>query len=351
MTAPAITVIMAAYNGTALIGETLRSLAAQTFPDWEAVVVDDCSTDETLELLRGWPDRRVRALTSPRNAGPVAARNRAVAEARGRYLAALDQDDLAHPERFARQVGYLDGHPETVLVGTAALVLQDGETRPSSHAAVTTPGLVEWLLHIENPLVWSSTMMRADVARRLDPFTRPERIYAEDFDLYHRLAPIGRVARLDEALTTYRQHAGGVSKIFADRMRDAATAVLAERYAPMLGDAATSAAGLIADHVMAQRPVPDRATLARLGATLVELQAEFLRTHVPTRDERKLIRWETARRWARIARAGLRTGSLRLGDAVSVRPDHLGLGHAGVEQLIWSRLIGGARVARRALQA
>ncbi|MGR6747930.1 hypothetical protein, partial [Aeromonas veronii] len=83
----------------------------------------------------------------------------------------------------------------------------------------TTPDLIGWLSWIENPLVWSTVMIRADVAHRLDPFSRPDLVYAEDFDLYHRIAAFGRLARLDEPLVLYRQHAGGVSKRFVDTMR------------------------------------------------------------------------------------------------------------------------------------
>lgn len=340
---PVVSVVMAAYNGAALVRETLATLAAQTMADWEAIVVDDRSTDDTLAVLRAWPDPRVRVIAAAENRGPVHARNIAFAAARGRYVAGLDHDDLCRPERFARQVAYLDRHPRVVLVGSAAAALAGDRTSALPLAPVTTPALIEWLLRIENPLVWSSVMIRAEAARRLDPFTRPELLYAEDFDLYHRLAALGRIARLDEELTVYRQHGGGVSKRFVDAMRVSAARVLAEAYGPVLGAEAEGAAALVVRHVMAQVPVPDRATLGRLGAVLVTLQEDFLATRPVDAHDIALIRWETARRWARIGRAGLRTGALDLGDAMAVRPDHVGLGYAGPEQLIWSRLVGGAR--------
>ena len=98
---------------------------------------------------------------------------------------------------------------------------------------------------------------------------------------------------------------------------------------------------------MGQQPVPDRATFQRLGEALVRLQDDFLTTRKPDPHSRSLIRWETARRWARIGRIGLRSGQLDLGDAVAVRPDHLGLGYAGIDNLIMSRLVGGARAVQR----
>ncbi len=343
MSAPTISVVTAAYNGAAWLAATLDSLAAQSFAGWEAIVVDDRSTDGTRELVRGWPDPRVRLLGLDRNGGPVRARNRGVAAARGRYIAALDQDDLCRPDRFARQLAWLDAHPDTVALGTAVELLADGAVRPSSHPPVTTPGLIDWLLAIENPLVWSSMMIRADAARRLEPFTRPQLLYAEDFDLYQRLRPLGGIARLDEPLLLYRQHGGGASRRFTATMRGSAEVVLAERHAATLGDAAPRAATLLVRHVMGRMPVPNRGILAELGAVLSRLQAAHLAQARPDAATQRLIRWETARRWSHIGRAGLRSGALTLPDVVAVRPPHLGLGYAGVEALAVAGLVGGGR--------
>ena len=344
--APTISVIMAAYNGAALIGETLDSLWAQTFGDFELIVVDDCSTDTTLEVLRAVTDPRMRVIAADRNGGPVRSRNLAFAHARGRYIAGLDQDDLCLPDRFARQVAYLDTHPDIALVGGEALVLQDGRTRSGIRAPVTTPALLAWLLWIENPLVWSSVMVRR-AALPPGEFTRPDMLYAEDFDLYHRVARGGGgVARVDAPVLLYREHGGGASKLYTDTMQANAAGVLAETYGPDATDAAGDAA-LVVEYLMRCRPIPDRATLARLGTVLVGLQARFLEKHAIGKEDLRLIRWETAIRWGRVVRTGLKQGTITLFDAVQVRPDHLGLGYLGFDALVTSRLIGGARAALR----
>ena len=345
MTTPAVSLVIPAYDGTALLPATLRSLAAQTLSDWEAIVVDDCSSDGTRELVAAWPDRRVRLVTMAANGGPVLARNRGVAEARGRHVAGLDQDDLCRPERLARQVAYLDRHPDVALLGTAVEFLTGDAVRPSTYPAATTPGLLDWLLRIENPLAWSSVMMRGDVARALDPFTRPALLCAEDFDLYHRVRPYGLVARLDEPLLLYRQHEGGVSRRFADTMRASAAQVLAACHATLLGDGAGRAAALLVRHNMGGEPVPDRATLIELGELFGELQRAFLAEAQPDPATRRVIRWETAQRWARVGRAGLRAGTLTLADVLAVRPAHLGLGYAGADALAAAGLVGGGRRA------
>ena len=345
---PTVSVVIPAYNGAGLIAETLESLGRQTLPDWEAIVVDDCSADDTRALVAAWPDKRVRLVCNEANGGPVRTRNRGVAQARGRYIAGLDQDDLCLPDRLARQVEYLDANPAVALLGAAAALLCDGVVRPSGHAPVTTPALVEWLTRIENPIVWSSVMVRGEVARALDPFTRPEILYAEDFDLYHRVQRHGRLARLDEPLLLYRQHPGGASQRFTDTMRASAARVLAGAHAAVLGEEAAAAAWLLVRHVMGGDPVPDRQTLARLGDAIGLLQGDFLIHHPTGPNDRRLIYWETAQRWGRIGRAGLRRGTLTLTDLLTVRPDHLGLGHAPFHRLASDGAIGGARRLRRA---
>lgn len=344
---PAVSVIMAAYNGAAVIGETIATLIAQRFTDFEVVIVDDCSTDSTRQMLRSISDPRFRVIESSTNQGPVHARNQAVALARGRYIAALDQDDLCHPDRLAAQVAYLDAHPATVLVATATRQLRNGAIRASALPPVTSPALVEWMLCICNPIVWSSVMLRSNVAQSLTPFTRPDRLYAEDFDLYHRLAAKGRIAQIDTELLDYRSHGGGASQRFTLTMEASATQVLADRHRPQFGDAAEARAALLVQHVMGHKPVPDRATLAALGDTIMTLQTSFLEQLRPDEADIRLIRWETARLWARIGRAALRSGSIGLADALAVRPDHLGLGYASLDGLILSGMVGGVRRVRR----
>jgi GT2 family glycosyltransferase len=341
---PVVSVVIPAYNGTAFLGETLQSLAAQTLTDWEAIVVDDCSTDATRDLVRGWADPRVRLIGSAVNGGPILARNRGVAAARGRYIAGLDQDDLCRPERLARQVAYLEAHPDIALVGTQAEQLRDGKVSAMHYAPHTTPDLIAWLSWIENPIVWSTVMVRGDAARALDPFTRPALLYAEDFDLYGRVLALGGIARIDEPLVLYRQHAGGASKRFTETMQASATRVLAERHADLLGsEPAAALARLLVLHNMGGLPVPDRATMIALGHGIATLQAAFLERARPDAESRKLIRWETARRWRAIGRAGLRSGAVTLADVVAARPPHMGLGYAGIEALLWSGAIGAVR--------
>ncbi len=332
-----ISVIMAVYNGAELLPETIAGLQAQTFTDWELIAVDDCSKDNSVEVLKGFGDSRIRVIESSMNGGPVVARNRAFAEARGTYTAALDQDDICLPERFAKQIAFLDANSHVVLVSTAARVLCDGKESAGQWLRGLTPGLIDWLMLVQNPIVWSTVMFRTRAAQQLVPFERPEMRYVEDFDLYHRIREHGLIAQIDEELLLYRVHADGASHMFNATMRDHAKALLSQ-HAPDI-------APLLVRHVMGGDPVPDGATLNRLFRGIARLRDGF------EGDARTLalVDREISRLWWRLCRAGVRSGRIALHQALAGRPEAVALADGDPADLVVSQLIGGVRAVRRGL--
>ncbi len=348
---PAISVVMAAYNGGALIEETIASVLAQTFADFELVVVDDCSTDDTLARLRAIADPRVRVIESAANGGPVVARNTAFTAVRGAYIVGLDQDDLCHPDRFAAQKAWLDNHPECVLVASAVDLIEQGVVRPESGERArmpqaTSPALLAWRLWFGNPLVWSSVMVRAEAVRRLDVFERTDRLFAEDFDFYRRIAAHGTIARIDRPLLTYRIHPGGASQRYTARMVESATAVLAEPYAALFGDAASGSARLALTHFTGGAAVPDLITLHRLNLVLARVHARAMAAIAPSDDEHGAIMAEYARLWWQMADATVRSGSLPRVVVSACCPKELGARHPRPLRAASSALIGAARALR-----
>src|SRR5258706_14041022 len=116
---PAVSVVMPVYNGERYLASAIDSILAQTFTDFELIAVDDGSTDSSLPMLKRYAERdpRVRVISRP-NTGIVGALSDAIAAARAPLIARMDADDLSLPLRFERQVAYLSGHPQCVLVGT-----------------------------------------------------------------------------------------------------------------------------------------------------------------------------------------------------------------------------------------
>ncbi|MFS2111768.1 glycosyltransferase family 2 protein [Sphingomonas sp. Sphisp140] len=344
--APTVSVIMPAYNGAAWIGATIDSVLAQDFTDWEMVIVDDCSTDDTRALLATLTDRRITVLHAEVNGGPVVARNIGFAAARGRYIAGLDQDDLCKPGRFAAQVAHLEANPGTVLVATAAELLENGHAAPWPGDRPLTPATIDWLILTQNPLVWSTVMFRAEAARLLDPFERPQVRYAEDFDLYHRLSRFGRIARLDDAHLLYRCHPGGASKKFAETMAASAARVLTERYQAVFGDESQGNAELVVRYFMQRDPAPDLETLGRLSRILAALHADHVARTPLTPQERIEVDGEHARLWWLVARPALRQGAVTMREAMAVLPESVRLPANDPDRLI-SPLIGRVRAIGR----
>jgi glycosyltransferase involved in cell wall biosynthesis len=314
---PKVSVVMAAHDGAALLPATLETLFAQTLTDWELIVADDCSGDGTRALLAGYADPRIKLVPLAKRCGPAIARNQAFARASGDYIAGLEPGDLCHPERFARQVARLDVHSDTVLVSSSVgLRPERGAHRAALPASGLSPAQIDWLLHLGNPLVWSSVLFRADAARRLDSFQRPGHGIASDFDLYHRLRPFGGFAQIREELTIRRAPAGGASA----EHRAATARVLAAAHQALLEVPAPEATDLIADHVMARRPVPDLATLHLLFDVIAILRDELIDARGYGRGEQVAIDRLILDLWWECARAGVRAGALPLREALAASP-------------------------------
>jgi hypothetical protein len=206
---------------------------------------------------------------------------------------------------------------------------------------------MRWMLHLDNPITWSSVMFRADAVRRLGQFMRAEYEPADDFDLHHRLLALGGIARLDETLAVYRWHRTNTSHGQMDRMFDRAAAVLADAYRPWLGEDAPAAAVLVVRHLVDRQPAPDAATLARLGGVLERLQAGFCAATAPDPATRAAIEAHTARVWWLATRAAMRSGSptalRRWRDAAA-----LGAGfRPGVRDITGSLAVGTVRALLR----
>ena len=311
---PTISVVMAAYNGAAFLRETIDSLFAQTMPDFEIVVVDDCSKDDTLAVLAAIDDPRLRIFRAERNGGPAMARTIAMGHARGRFIAGLDQDDLCHPDRFARQLAYLDAHPDVVLVASAIETFEGERVRRGPFPGLVDPDSIDWAMLLVNPLAWSTVLMRGQAARALDPFERDAYRFAEDFDLYHRIRAHGRLGRIAEPLVRYRLHPGGASQAFEEGMIASAARVLADRYGTLFGAATLEAATLMSRHASARHAPPDAATLQRCGA-VIERLLEAYGDCAPG-----YARPSASRLWWRIASAGLRAGHYGVADLLRARP-------------------------------
>jgi glycosyltransferase involved in cell wall biosynthesis len=205
---PLVSVVMAAFEAERFVGQALDSLCAQTLADLEVLVADDGSTDRTAERVEeaARRDGRIRLLRLPRNRGQAAALNAALAEARGRYLAVLDADDLAPPARLALQTAALERDPELVVVGGAVQLFGEGGAEgPVWRYARDDADIRVRNLFKSEFISGALTFDRERLAAhdlRFDPAYR----LGNDWDLTSRALRVGRGANLAEVVLHYRVH-------------------------------------------------------------------------------------------------------------------------------------------------
>ncbi len=213
-----VSVIMPVRNTGAWVKDAIESLLAQTFADFELLVIDDGSDDDTTRAnldATAAIDSRIRLIRTP-PLGLVAALNRGIAEARAPLLARLDADDRALPERLAAQVRYLSQETEVGLLGTWAQRIDSQGAVTSRLTPETRADELVRILQSRNPFIHSSIMLRAELARRLAGY-RAAFAGAEDYDFWLRISEVSRLANLPEFLVQYRRHASSASRLQPSR--------------------------------------------------------------------------------------------------------------------------------------
>lgn len=204
---PLISALMSVYNGERFVAEAVESILNQSCTDFEFLVVNDGSTDRSADIIRSFNDPRIVYIENPVNMGLIASLNKGLALARGRYIARMDHDDVALPERFSEQIAHLEGNRDLVVAGSDYYLVTDNrETRSAQH----------WSRHsdyLKTVLLFSTcfahpTVMMKNVFRETGLTYEGEFKHTEDYRLWTRLAAQGGFAVIPKALIRYRVHAG-----------------------------------------------------------------------------------------------------------------------------------------------
>ncbi len=213
MTAPAVSILMPVYNGAAYVGQAIESALAQSYPDFELIIVNDGSTDNSAEMIRPYlADPRIIYFERP-NGGVAAARNAAIRIAKGRYIGFLDQDDLWLPEKLNLQVQYLDDHPDVGLVhASQSYIDSDGQhTRlPFDDGFAKVSGWCFRDLFIRNRIAVLTVLARKSALDSVGPLneTIPG---GDDYEMWMRISKHFPIGHLDQVLAHYRTHGSNVS--------------------------------------------------------------------------------------------------------------------------------------------
>ena len=224
---PRVSAFVPAYNAARWIGRAIESLLTQTYRDIEIILVDDGSADGTAGIMYAAAacDERVRVAVREHQ-GTSAASNHAVGMARGEYIARLDADDIALPDRLARQVAWLDEHPTVAVLGGAMMLIDAGELKQRVLRYVTAPAEVAKAVLSYSPIAHPTAMMRRSIFQDVGGY-RSSFDSAEDYDLWLRVSERADLANLAEVLVYYRGHPDQVSARFGRRQGGLAGLALA----------------------------------------------------------------------------------------------------------------------------
>lgn len=234
---PLISVLLPVYNGAAYLEDAIQSILSQTYDNFELIIINDGSTDETVAVIQKFNDPRIRYYTQ-KNQGLAATLNRAVHLANGVYLARQDQDDISFPRRFEKQVTFLESHPNHGMVGTWAEIWEGARKTERVHKHPAESLILKYELLFDNPFVHSSIMIRKTVLETVGLYsTDMSRQPPEDYELWSRVARKFEVANIPEILHVYREVPSSMSRVGPNPFLDRVVNISTENLAHVLGKA------------------------------------------------------------------------------------------------------------------
>jgi glycosyltransferase involved in cell wall biosynthesis len=208
-----ITVLMPVYNGGKYLREAIDSILGQTFADFELLIINDGSTDNSCRIVESYRDSRIRLVSNPGNIGLIASLNRGIALSKGQYIARMDCDDICLPERLQRQVDYLDSNPACSLVATkVAMISATGDELGAwnDDDRFCSSAEIRQRLPRANCIAHPSVMVRKELLAAYG--YDPAQTGCEDYDLWLRMTADGiRIDKLDLQLLRYRVTPGSVT--------------------------------------------------------------------------------------------------------------------------------------------
>lgn len=203
---PKLSVIMSVYNGEKYLREAIESILNQTFTDFEFIIINDGSTDNSLAIIRSYDDRRIRSLNNETNIGLTKSLNNALKVATGEYIARQDADDISLPDRFEAQLKYFEQYPEVALLGTSKYVISEDGTILRKVIALSNPGRT---LLKENVFTHGSVMFKKAVVDELGYYNEFFK-YSQDYELWLRIAKQYEVRNLKSVLYYLRFHSNNI---------------------------------------------------------------------------------------------------------------------------------------------
>lgn len=211
---PTLSVLMPVYNAQLYLKEAIDSIINQTYCDWELIIINDGSTDNSEFIINSYTDPRIKYYRNEKNLGLIASLNKGIGFCEGKYIARMDADDISMPDRFLQQISFLEDHAECVMCGTDAKIIDQNGEETGKIINLTSDEYLKINLLFSVPFIHPSVMIRSAQLKEL-LFDKDYK-HAEDYELWCRISDKYKVANMPSFLLKYRWHTNNVSVLNND---------------------------------------------------------------------------------------------------------------------------------------
>lgn len=208
---PKISVLLPVYNGQPYLRQAVESVLNQTFANFELLIIDDGSTDQSRTVVNQFSDPRIKIIINPVNQGLTHVLNLGLRIAQGEYIARMDADDICRHQRLEKQLNFMQNNPEVALVGSWAEIIDDRDKIIGYRRPPIDPQILKFNLLFFNPLIHSSIFFRKEAVAKAGGYNESYK-RAQDYELYSRLIRRNTLAVIPEHLLRYREHKYSVTK-------------------------------------------------------------------------------------------------------------------------------------------
>jgi glycosyltransferase involved in cell wall biosynthesis len=203
MKKPKISLVMTVYNQETFLKKAIKSILEQSFSDFEFLILDDASTDKSLEVIRGFRDKRIKVFQNKKRKGLSKNLNFLIKQSKGKYIARMDGDDVSEKGRLANQVAFLDKHPEVALVCSWAKIINKEDELVGEFSYPTDYGEIRKNILNYNPFVHPSAMFRKNIFEKIGGYDK-NLFYSQDYDLFLKFVSQYPCVNLPKFLLKFR---------------------------------------------------------------------------------------------------------------------------------------------------
>ena len=296
---PAITVLMCIYNGEKYLKEAIDSMISQSFKDYEFSIINDGSTDNSREIILSYNDPRIKLIDNERNVGLARSLNKGIEQARGKYIARMDADDISINDRLLIQASFLDKNPDIGIVGSNIEVIDIKGNTLFQKVFFEKPILIKWGMFFGSPIAHPTVMIRSKIFKELGCRYNEEFFVSQDYELWISLFDKVNFANVPKSLLKYRSYDGNKEVQEKTSLQEKnETLLICKLNQDNLNYTITPGTCLNIRNVRTNK-IQSRENLIDLGNYLYRVSNKFINKYCSNMYEKKIIRRDAKLKWYR----------------------------------------------------